>query len=265
MIDLEQIKNRLTELQVCGQGTGHNRFTNLRNIERLIKGEPYATFGIKGLSQLHPSEVLQNIAEITGCSSDEKVIEGTGFISPSSTLKGLMAAAKELASMLADSKVIMATGHPGSMLSFYTELARYLSVKHEILLPRMRVEVNRQRCPDCGQHDDVHWIDYIEGVATLTDGDQMLHVHNGEPMAKLLDALEEVPRLVIADHGFAGESINRGIKTITVMDTNDAAFAVAKARGKDVIIIPMDDNQGNFASGQVGQILVELVVSVKNK
>jgi hypothetical protein len=34
-----------------------------------------------------------------------------------------------------------------------------------------------------------------------------------------------------------------GIPTIAVMDTNDPALAVARARGADLTIIPMDDNR----------------------
>jgi hypothetical protein len=48
---------------------------------------------------------------------------------------------------------------------------------------------------------------------------------------------------VLGDHGFAGAAIERSVVTIAVMDINDPALAVAWAEGKDVMIVPMDDNR----------------------
>jgi hypothetical protein len=61
-------------------------------------------------------------------------------------------------------------------------------------------------------------------------------------MEALLDA-EPWPEMVFADHGYAGAAIERGIPTVAVMDINDYALAVASAEGRDVTIIPMDDNR----------------------
>jgi hypothetical protein len=49
--------------------------------------------------------------------------------------------------------------------------------------------------------------------------------------------------MVLGDHGFAGAAIARGIPTIAIMDINDHALAIAAAEGKDVTVIPLDDNR----------------------
>jgi hypothetical protein len=51
------------------------------------------------------------------------------------------------------------------------------------------------------------------------------------------------PDVVLGDHGFAGAAIERVIPTVAIMDINDPALAIAWAEGKDVIVIPMDDNR----------------------
>jgi hypothetical protein len=48
---------------------------------------------------------------------------------------------------------------------------------------------------------------------------------------------------VLADHGFAGAAVERGIPTVAVMDINDPALAVAAAEHRDVTLVPMDDNR----------------------
>jgi len=83
---------------------------------------------------------------------------------------------------------------------------------------------------------------YLQGVGAVTDGVRGLHTHSPVPMERILEA-GEVPDLVFADHGFAGAAVARGIPAIAVMDTNDTALAVARARGRDLTLIPLDDGR----------------------
>jgi len=48
---------------------------------------------------------------------------------------------------------------------------------------------------------------------------------------------------VFGDHGFAGAAVSRGIPVIAFMDTNDTAIAIARARGWDITLIPLDDGR----------------------
>lgn len=252
------LQEKLIQLKVTGSNVGHNRFLNLRNIEMLVKNEQYATFGINNLGQLHPKEVLNSISKITGCSSDLKRAEGSGYISPKATVKGMKQAAKVLSSLNKDSKVILATGHPGSLIGFYLELGRFLKKRCQLLTTEEQIEVNRIRCPDCGMHDDIHWIDFLNGVAFVVDGDTSLHIHSPVPMARLIEKVGR-PDLAFCDHGFFGEAVNQNIPCITFMDTNDPAVAIAKENGAKITIIPMDDNRGNVSSAEVAKLLIKLI------
>jgi hypothetical protein len=76
----------------------------------------------------------------------------------------------------------------------------------------------------------------------LTDGGSILHTHSHWPMEQILGSGEPID-LVFGDHGFAGAAIHAGIPTVAVMDTNDTALAVAWAMGREVTLIPLDDNR----------------------
>jgi hypothetical protein len=253
-----QLLQNLIDLKVAGEEVGHSRFLNIRNIKRLVKNEQYATFGVKNLGILNSDEVLKLVTKITGCSSDINFTEGPGYINPEATVEGLKEAAKVLSKLKKDSKVLMATGHPGSLIGFYQEIGSFLKSRCQIITAKEQIEVKRFRCPDCGTHDDIHWIDYIDDVAFVTDGDTSLHIHSPAPMVKLLEKTGK-PDLVLADHGFVGEAINQNIPSITFMDTNDPVLAVAKENGAPLTIIPMDDNRGNIISKEVGKLLIGLI------
>ena len=83
---------------------------------------------------------------------------------------------------------------------------------------------------------------YLQGVGAVTDGVRGLHTHSPLPMEQVLEAGER-PELVFADHGFAGAALSRGIPVVACMDTNDTALAVARARGRDITLIPLDDGR----------------------
>lgn len=253
-----ELKEKLIGLKVTGPGVGHNRFLNIRNIKRLAKKDEYTTFGITDLGELDPGDILKSVTKITGCSSDINFREGPGYIKPESTISGLKEAARMLSKLKNGSKVLMATGHPGSLIGFYLEIGHFLKNRCQILSVKEQIEVNRIRCPDCGLHDDTHWIDFIEDVAFVTDGDTSLHIHSSTPMAKLLEKTGR-PDLVLADHGFIGEAINQNIPSITFMDTNDPVLAIVKEIGAPVTLIPMDDNRGNVISAEVAKLLIGLI------
>jgi len=88
--------------------------------------------------------------------------------------------------------------------------------------------------------DDPWQLRYLEGVAILTDTASARHTHSGDAMGHMLD--EERPDLVVADHGFAGAAIERGVETLSIADVNDPALLVAQAQGRTELVIVMDDH-----------------------
>ncbi|HEU4489040.1 MAG TPA: phosphatase, partial [Actinomycetota bacterium] len=85
-------------------------------------------------------------------------------------------------------------------------------------------------------------IRYVGSVACLCDGASLLHTHSSEAMEALLEA-RPWPDIVLADHGYAGAALERGLAVVAFMDINDQALAVPWDEGKDVVIVPLDDNR----------------------
>lgn len=224
---------RIHQARVAGRGTRHDRADNIKAVEQLVAGHPHYTFGIRGLGQLSPGEVLQAIASITGCSPDFAYREGVGYISPQSTLYGLELGTKWIVEAAKKhDRFIIGTGHPGSLLPFYIELTKLIKDWGGEV-----IEVAQ------GAHIPPNLnLDYVEGVAVLSDRASLWHSHDVRPMEEILKANGAVD-LAVVDHGFAGGAINAGIPTVTIIDTNDPALAVAKKMGAKLVIIPMDDNR----------------------
>lgn len=262
---IEQMKNKLADLKLAGPECGHERHLNLKAINLLKENHPKATFGLSGGANYTCEELLSFIADFTKCSSDVNLKEGNGYIDPAATLAGLYEAAQVLRKTAKKKgRVVLGTGHPGGMTSYYVELTRILENLGCQVISNIGagVVVDRYPCPHCGEHDVDVRIDYVGKVALLSDGEVLRHSHSAEPMEIILEMLQkekQLPDLVIGDHGFAGAAVKKGILTIAVMDTNDPALALAKKEGAALVIIPMDDNRPNYVTVQAVKILEELL------
>ncbi|MGZ4104898.1 MAG: phosphatase, partial [Actinomycetota bacterium] len=99
---------------------------------------------------------------------------------------------------------------------------------------------------------------YLDGVAVRKADVDLIHTHESWPKDALLDAIE-APDLVLADHGWAGAAIARGVEVACFTDVNDPAIAVAKADGLVEIVVPCDDNLPPVVYEPVRDYLVALV------
>lgn len=260
----EDYIQKLINLRVTGKGVGHPRAHNLKVIERIQKGDEKATLGLDSLVPLELEKLLDAIAGITGCSKDISYTEGEGFIDPEATLDGLVNASELIAKACKEKKnIVLATGHPGSMLGFYLELEKTIRIMGgNVLALPLGAFVDEYKCPGCGLHNITETLDSISGVAVVSNGSSLIHTHKTKAMEKIIDSMRDkgiAIDMVIADHGYAGRALTRGLDVIAVMDTNDPALAAAKKVGYDLTIIPMDDNRPNYISKQVGEILSELI------
>ena len=257
-LDEQVIERRLTKLRLAGPDLSHTRLNNLDAVRRMVEGDPYTTFGIKQVvghieeMGLGTEEALKVVAGFTKCSQDIAYTEGRGYISPHSTIKGLKATANALRKVASQGgRVVFATGHPGAMLEYYAALAALTRRLGGRVLELARGQVVEQG-PD---RDQIQVVDSTNGVAFLSDTCGTLHTHDSLPMSLMLDDAEAPPDLVLADHGFAGEAINRGIPTVAVMDTNDPGLALAKSLGANVILVPMNDNRPNVVTREAAEIV----------
>lgn len=262
-VDDHVLERRLTKLRLTGPELSHSRQNNLDAVRRLSDLDPYVTFGINRVIEyvrdenLQPDQLLDTVAAITKCSKDMGYTHGRGYISPSSTLKALKTASLLLRKVaIQGGSVVFATGHPGAMIDFYTDLADLVRKLGGRVLDLARGQVVFQG----EDQDHVKVVDSINSIAFLSDTCAALHSHDSTAMRLLLNEAQRLPDLVIGDHGFAGEAINRGIPTIAIMDTNDPGLAVAKRLMPEITLVPMNDNRPNVVTREAAVLVRHMAI-----
>jgi hypothetical protein len=236
--DHAEVRSRLERAGITGTHRSHERRGTIQKIEKLIAGDPDATFGLSGMENLTASEVLAAMVELTGCPADIEDVSCEDLIDPDRTIAGIVAAAERLREFARQgATALVVTGHPTGMLEHHIRVVdQYTDAGGKVL--RLRED---EALP-IGSKGRTREVRYTGGVGCLADWGQLLHTHKADAMEALLEA-QPWPDVVLGDHGFAGAAIERGIPTIAVMDINDHALAVAHAQGRDVTIVPMDDNR----------------------
>jgi hypothetical protein len=224
---------RIEEAHVAGKNTRHDRLANLAAVQSVVEADSHYTWDIRGVDAFSYDQVLNAIASITGCPSDPTFREGGGYISPSAALRGLEEAATRIAlTARRGGRFLLGTGHPGSLISYYIELARLIREwGGQVLEPARGARVP----PNLN-------VDFVGGVAVTTDRASLMHSHDHRAMDVMIEEAHGVD-LIVADHGYAAAAINAGIPLVALMDTNDPALALARELGADVTIMPMDDNR----------------------
>ncbi len=236
-VSLSDVRDALLAAGITGPHQSHSRANNISKINAMLDGDPEGSFGMSGLENHSVEEVLGFLAELTGCSADPADECESDTIDPDLTIGGIVAAARRLKREAGRGATLLAlTGHPTGLLEHHIRVVdAYRRAGGKALLLREGEEL-----PDVkGKHREVR---YVGGVGCLADWGSLKHTHLPDAMEALLEA-EPWPDIVLGDHGFAGAAIERAIPTVAVMDINDPALAVAAAKGKDVVVIPMDDNR----------------------
>ena len=235
---MSHTREALISAGITGPHQSHTRSSTIGKIERLIEGDPDATFGLSGVEAYSTQEILTFMAELTGCPPDASDLSCDDNIDPDLTVAGIVAAAERLRDAAREGATLLAvTGHPTGMLEHHIRvLDTYVAAGGKVVRP-----CEGESLP-IGSKGRMREIRYTGSVGCLADWGQLLHTHKADAMEVILER-EPWPDLVLGDHGFAGAAIERGIPTIAVMDINDHALAVAHAQGRDVSIVPMDDNR----------------------
>ena len=234
----DQVRDALLRAGITGPHKSHARASTIGKIDRLLEGDPDATFGLSGMEAFSAQEVLGFMAELTGCPGDLADVACDDSIDPDLTVAGIVRAAERLRDAARKGATLLAvTGHPTGMLEHYMRVVeQYAAAGGKVVRP-----CEGESLP-IGSKGRTREIRYTGSVGCLADWGQLLHTHKADAMEVILER-EPWPDLVLGDHGFAGAAIERGIPTIAVMDINDHALAVAAAQGRDVTIVPMDDNR----------------------
>jgi Phosphatase len=235
-LSLRAARAALVSAGITGPHQSHGRAKNIQKIHALLEGATDDDFGLSGLDRYSGGEVLGFLADLTGCSADIADMQADELIDPDKTIQGVIAAGERLRDHARrGGSLLVVTGHPTGLLEMHM---RVVDAFRECGGKSLRLR-EEEHLTLRGKPREVR---YIGGVGCVADWGQLLHTHSSAAMERLLDA-QPWPEMVLGDHGFAGAAIERGIPTIAVMDINDSALSVAAAEGRDVIIIPMDDNR----------------------
>ena len=230
------LRAHLLSSGIAGE-TATTRENTVANAEKLAAGDPDKALGI-GARGRDAAQVMEAVAALCGCSAALDERDGGGVIDPDLVLDALERLGTRLGQAVrSGERMLIATGHPTGVLAMYMALANALAaggVKLETPLDDVRLEPPEKR-------KRKRYVRYLDGVAVLCAGADVIHTHDSWPMDALLDQIEP-PDLVLADHGWAGAATVRGIEVAAFTDVNDPAIAVAKADRLLDIVVPCDDN-----------------------
>ncbi len=220
----QELTDALVRAAIAGPVASHDRANVLWRIGRLVDEDPEERFGMSGLGNYSVGEILALIAEETGFDSDPTLRAGGVSIEPSRLLHALREAGVRFAEAAKrGERVLLATGHPATLVPFYAAVGELLRKNGAKLLTPME----GARASDLMYIGEIQYVDEV-GVFSTMGGP--IHTHGPEPMQRMLEEAE--PDLVFADHGFAGAAIQAGVETIAIADVNDPAPIVAKAQGR---------------------------------
>ena len=236
-ITLSDARDALVAGGITGPHQSHTRHNALSKIKAMVSGDDVeARFGLSGITTYEAKDVLGFMADLTGCSDDIDDFSGYDVIDPDKTVAAIVVAAERLKREARRGATLLAcTGHPTGMLEHDIRVVdAYRAAGGKVVMLHEDADLAIGR-----KHAEIR---YVGGVGMLADWGQLRHTHSSQPMEALLE-LEPHPDVVIGDHGFAGAAIERGIPTIAIMDINDPALSIPWAEGKDVLIVPLDDNR----------------------
>jgi hypothetical protein len=233
-----EVRAALVSAGITGPHQSHGRSSSIKKIQGLLDGDPDKTFGLSGADRHSASEILGFMAKLTGCDEDIACLDVDDLIDPDRTIAGLVAAGERLRDHAArGGSLFVATGHPTGVLEMYIRVAdAFGRAGGKLSCPREEERLH------IGRPQSHYEVRYNGNVGCFADWGSLKHTHTSDAMEALLEA-RPWPHLVLGDHGFAGAAIERGIPTIAIMDINDHALAVAAAEGRDVTIVPLDDNR----------------------
>lgn len=216
---------------------------NLANYRLLADRDPDYLFGLDPEGKWEFADILALMARRVGVDPDPAYDSGEDTIAVERTIERLDAMAEVLRAFARPgTRVLIATGHPTGLLAVHLEIAQLLREAGAILLhPETRWEERESS----GRSRERH-LRFIRGVGVVARGANLLHTHSPEPVRRALAVLEEngedVPDLVVGDHGCAGAAGAAGIPTVAFADSNDPALFVGEEEGLIRVCVPLDDN-----------------------
>ena len=199
-------------------------------VRAVVSGDPRARLGCGDLDGCTPDEVRAALVKTHGWDPDAS----RAGIDPDATLAALNAASARLRDAAGSgARIAVATSRPASLLG----LAQW--VAGEAMVLGATVLASTTASIDAPGRRELWW---VGGVAVVTDG-QALLAHDGVPGGE--DWLFAVgrPDLVVADRGFAGAALRAGVEVIAWTDLDAPALSLAAARGRPILVVPVDEQR----------------------
>lgn len=244
MVSAGALRAHLVAARLAGQ-VATPREKALRSYRGFAVRDPRVTLGLDPEGAWGTEELLRLMSERCGVSPDPAYAEGDDTIDPDCTLAALDAFAERLRRAVRDRvPVLLGTGHPHGLHSFYATLAAALSAAGcPVLTPAYgrRVDVPTQ----FGVRR--YRLGYVGGVAVLrpVSGGGAAHTHSPLPVRAALGAAAEdrgtLPALVVGDHGFICGAGELGIEALGPAASDDPAVFVAEAEGRVSVAVPLAD------------------------
>jgi hypothetical protein len=232
----EELARALVAGGVAGPA-GHPHDNVFGNIRKLVEHDPDKLFGLSDMPEPFGFEdIVRIVGEAAGVPIDALATEGSPDIDPGAVLDACEAMGERLAEAARRrERILFASGHPGDLDPLYGSIAELVESRGAAIARPAAGETWFD------EHAGHEWtIAYHGAVGMVTDGRRPRHTHWPEAMRRML--ADDVPDLVVADHGFAGSAIEAGVETLSIADVNDPALIVAKAQGRTEVVVVLDDH-----------------------
>ncbi|WP_442784686.1 phosphatase [Arthrobacter sp. PL16] len=225
----------LDSVRITGK-VATSRQDNLKHMRLFLEGNENLEFGVRLTRDWTYDDVFDLMHERVGTSPDRGHLGGDDTIDAALCVAALDRFADRLGtSAHRGDRILFATGHPAGLLPVHAALARGAAAAGATV-----VQVSEGRRFGAGD------IRQIFGVLVWHQHGGLMHTHLPEPMRLSLETLADegldMPDLVVADHGWAGQAASAGLPTIGFADCNDPGLFVSEAQGQIEVAVPLDDN-----------------------
>ena len=239
---------RLKDAHVAGRSARFAREDVIDVMRALVRGDQKARLGLAPFVSLTLDHTMAAAALVFGWDGDGP----RARIDPARTVDGFNAACMRVLEVARrGGRLAFATARPASLLGLHQALATAAAaVGGEVL--------DAEQSPPLDASGRRLW--WIDGVATVTDGESLLADYTVAAAEELLFMLPQ-PDLVVADHCFAGTAAGMGHEVVAFADLDAIALAVASWRGMAVRVVPLDERRAPQAYAPLLELLDEAVVA----
>jgi hypothetical protein len=238
------VRRRLLDAKVTGPHLRLGREAVRAGMRALVAGDRRARLGCDDLEGATMDEVGAALRKTHGWDPDSP----RAAIDPDATVAALRVAGDRLhAAATSGARIAVATSRPASLLGLAQWVAGEMAAAGAPVLTSTTASID-------GRGRRELW--WVGDVAVVTDGHALL-AHDGVPGGD--DWLFAVgrPDLVVADRGFAGAALRAGVEVVAWADLDAPALSLAAARGRPVVLVPIDEQRPANAYDVVAAVLAE--------